>query len=269
VVLFVLAGLLAAPAHAKPLAAGYGYGRTQGDPAPLLDLRGLLPPGPDAKPLLPSTKPAPSAPAAPDNQASLTSLTAACYDPVREGGQTASGEPYSPTVLSAAHSDMPLSSLALLTNVRNGREVIVRVNDRPAPGAGLEVSPAAAEALGADETCRAVVAVRRLGAAPYAAPGSRPYRQASPSPTPSPTPWPLAAHSGYLVQVGAFAQRANAEAAREQAASAGPASIEPAIVDGASLYRVRLGPWPSREDAEAARAAAEALGFAGAKITTP
>jgi rare lipoprotein A len=79
----------------------------------------------------------------------------------------------------------------------------------------------------------------------------------------------LAAQSGYLVQVGAFAQRANAEAVREQAASAGPASIEPAIVGGVSLYRVRLGPWPLREEAEAARAAAEALGFAGAKITTP
>lgn len=262
-VLFVLAGLLAAQAHAKPLPAGYGYGRARGDPAPPLDLRGLLPPGPDGKPILPSTKSALAAPA--DNQASLTGLTAACYDPVREGGQTASGEPYSPVVLSAAHPDMPLSSLALFTNVRNGREVIVRVNDRPAPGAVIEVSPAAAEALGADEACHAVVAVRRLGAAPYAAPGGRRYRQASPSLTPR----PLAAQNGYLVQVGAFAQRENAEAAREQAASAGPALIEPAIVGGVSLYRVRLGPWPSRQEAEAARDAAAALGFAGAKITTP
>jgi rare lipoprotein A len=80
---------------------------------------------------------------------------------------------------------------------------------------------------------------------------------------------PVAASAGLLVQVGAYSQRANAEAARDRAGSAGPATIETAVLGGVSLYRVRLGPWGSREEAEQARIAAEGLGFAGAKITAP
>ncbi len=182
---------------------------------------------------------------------------------------------------------MPLSSLALVTNLRTGKEVIVRVNDRPTSGAAMELSAAAAVALGAGESCRVQVAVRRLGAAPYAAP-SRPYQQATLTSAPMPmaeaaaliapdpaVQTPVApvvtapvASGGLLVQVGAYSQRANAEAARDQVGSAGPVSIEPALVGGVSLYRVRLGPWASQEEAERARMAAEALGFAGAKITT-
>lgn len=270
-VLFILAALPVAPAQAK-LLPSYGYGRTAADAAPVLDLRGLLPPGPDAKLPVAPTMVASASPAA---GPASSSLSATCYDVGREGVRTASGEVYRSAVLSASHPDMPLSSLAMVTDLGTGKEVIVRVNDRPASGAGVDLSPSAAQALGLAEGCRAEVAVRRLGVAPYA-PASQPLpaayvasvSQQAPVLTPEAGP-PAPTQGGFQVQVGAYSQRANAEAARVQASSAGPASIEPALVGGVSLFRVRLGPWPSREEAEQARVAAEALGFAGAKLTTP
>jgi rare lipoprotein A len=289
----IFVGAFAASAEAKQLPARYGYGRVAAPDAQVLDLRGLLPKGPDSGPLLPPPAKA-KASAQPAFSQSVNSNTpvATCYDVAREGQQTAAGEVYDPIALSASHPDMPLSSLALMTNLKTGKEVIVRVNDRPASGAAMDVSPAAAEALGAGDSCRVQVAIRRLGAAPYAAPGGRPYRQPATqanltsleSPTGQPVitfvapapaaPAPIAASvaytaGGFLVQVGAYSQRANAEAARARAGSAGPASIETAVFGEVSLYRVRLGPWGSRQEAEQARIAAEALGFAGAKITTP
>ncbi|OZN25490.1 septal ring lytic transglycosylase RlpA family lipoprotein [Actinobacillus seminis] len=46
------------------------------------------------------------------------------------GRRTASGEPYHPTRYTAAHKTLPLNSYALVTNLRNNRKVIVRINDR-------------------------------------------------------------------------------------------------------------------------------------------
>ncbi|MFZ7174447.1 septal ring lytic transglycosylase RlpA family protein [[Pasteurella] aerogenes] len=46
------------------------------------------------------------------------------------GRRTASGEPYRPTRYTAAHKTLPLNSYALVTNLRNNRKVIVRINDR-------------------------------------------------------------------------------------------------------------------------------------------
>lgn len=46
------------------------------------------------------------------------------------GRRTASGEPYHPTRYTAAHKTLPLNSYVLVTNLRNNRKVIVRINDR-------------------------------------------------------------------------------------------------------------------------------------------
>lgn len=252
-----------AAALSKPLPAGYGYGRAKAEQGAVLDLRGLLPPGPEAGPVLPAgRRPAQTEPALAGPSAGA--MPAECYDPDHTG-LTQAGEAYDPTGLSAAHPDLPLSTLALLREVRTGKEVIVRVNDRSA-GRSIMLSPAAAAALGAGETCRSQVSIRPLGAAPARSPGGRPYREqgsgASPRPSAATVP------GDYLVQIGAFSLRENADAAMARAGAAGPVLVEPVTVSGATLYRVRLGPWRSRDEAEQARAAAEALGFAGAKLST-
>src|SRR5437016_5528197 len=66
------------------------------------------------------------------------------------GGRTASGERSGPDQLTAAHRTLPFGTKVLVTNLRNGRSVIVRINDRGPYGRGriIDVSIAAARQLG-------------------------------------------------------------------------------------------------------------------------
>ena len=66
------------------------------------------------------------------------------------GGRTASGERSGPNQLTAAHRTLPFGTMVLVTNVRNGRSVVVRINDRGPYGRGriIDVSTAAARELG-------------------------------------------------------------------------------------------------------------------------
>lgn len=56
--------------------------------------------------------------------------TASWYGSYFHGKATASGEPYNMYDLTAAHRSLPLGSWVRVTNLRNGRAVIVRINDR-------------------------------------------------------------------------------------------------------------------------------------------
>ena len=65
-------------------------------------------------------------------------------------GKTASGEPVTPGALTAAHRTLPFGTHVRVTNKRNGRSIVVRINDRGPflPGRIIDLSPAAAHALG-------------------------------------------------------------------------------------------------------------------------
>jgi peptidoglycan lytic transglycosylase len=67
-----------------------------------------------------------------------------------KGGKTASGERANPTGLTAAHKSLPFGTMVRVTNAKNGRSVVVRVNDRGPYGRGrvIDVTPAAARQLG-------------------------------------------------------------------------------------------------------------------------
>jgi rare lipoprotein A len=56
--------------------------------------------------------------------------TASWYGDYFEGRPTASGEPFNMYDLTAAHMTLPLGTLVRVTNLRNHRSVIVRINDR-------------------------------------------------------------------------------------------------------------------------------------------
>src|SRR5438445_8112707 len=75
--------------------------------------------------------------------------TASWYGEYFEGKPTASGEPYDMYDMTAAHLTLPLGSYVRVTNLRNGKAVIVRVNDRGpiVPGRIIDLSYAAAQAL--------------------------------------------------------------------------------------------------------------------------
>jgi rare lipoprotein A len=66
-----------------------------------------------------------------------------------EGSETASGEKIDPHALTAAHPTLPFGTRLRVTNLTNGRSVIVRVNDRGpfVAGRAVDVSRSAAETL--------------------------------------------------------------------------------------------------------------------------
>ena len=79
--------------------------------------------------------------------------TASWYGQNFEGKPTASGEPYEMYDMTAAHLKLPMGSYVRVTNLRNGRSVIVRVNDRGpiVPGRIIDLSYNAARALRFEE----------------------------------------------------------------------------------------------------------------------
>ena len=75
--------------------------------------------------------------------------TASWYGETFDGKYTASGERYHMYDMTAAHLKLPMGSYVKVTNLRNGRSVIVRVNDRGpvVPGRIIDLSYGAAQAL--------------------------------------------------------------------------------------------------------------------------
>ena len=94
--------------------------------------------------------------------------TASWYGHMFHGRKTANGERYNMNALSAAHPTMPLPSYATVTNTRNGRTVLVRVNDR-GPYVGnrlIDLSREVARLLGFIDAGVAPVRVTYVGKAP-------------------------------------------------------------------------------------------------------
>ena len=90
--------------------------------------------------------------------------TASYYADSLQGNSTASGEPYDRNELTAAHRTLEFGTRVRVTNRDNGRNVVVRINDRGPHTAGylIDVSGAAAEKLGMLETGTAEVSLEAL-----------------------------------------------------------------------------------------------------------
>lgn len=166
---------------------------------------------------------------------------ASWYGKKFHGRLTSNRERYDMYAMTAAHKTLPLPTMVRVTNLQNGKSVVVRVNDRGPFVANrlIDLSYAAAEAIGIVEAGTGMVEVAALGdyqpvavaaAAPLAA---APREPASP-----------AAEAMLYLQVGAFGDAGNAH---RRFAMLKDGGIEPAFVheDAAvqpALYRVRVGP---------------------------
>ena len=116
---------------------------------------------------------------------------ASWYGPDFHGRLTANGEVYDMHGISAAHTTMPLPSYARVTNLENGRSIVVRVNDR-GPYAReriIDLSIGTAKALSFYSNGIARVRVEYLGRAPIDGSDDRmlmaTLREGSPAPAPS------------------------------------------------------------------------------------
>ncbi|SPW25448.1 Rare lipoprotein A precursor [Edwardsiella tarda] len=74
---------------------------------------------------------------------------AASYGEENRGNVTASGEQFNPDAMTAAHPTLPIPSYVRVTNLANGRRLVVRINDRGpyTPGRIIDLSTAAANRL--------------------------------------------------------------------------------------------------------------------------
>ncbi len=92
------------------------------------------------------------------------------------GNITASGERFDPHALTAASKTLPLGSTVLVTNLKTGKSVTVRINDRGpfVPGRNLDLSKRAAEEIGITGKGVARVMIKRVD--------SKPAKKESPNP---------------------------------------------------------------------------------------
>ena len=79
--------------------------------------------------------------------ASARDIAAICTE--KSGSKTSSGEAFAPEKLTAAHRTFPFGTMVRVTNLQNGRTVVVRINDRGpfTKGRIIDVTPAAAAQL--------------------------------------------------------------------------------------------------------------------------
>lgn len=160
------------------------------------------------------------------------------------GARTSSGEPYDMYGMTAAHPTLPIPSYARVTNLANGKSVIVRINDRgPFHGDRLiDLSYTAAYKLGLVRAGSGRVRVESIDPATWNG-----TAVAAAAPEPEGAAW--------WVQLAAFSVAANAEQmlgrVRVQVADL---ADRLRLVEGDGVVRLRAGPFASRSEADEAAA---------------
>ncbi len=146
------------------------------------------------------------------------------------GQLTSSREPYNMFAMTAASPVLPIPCYARVTNLENGRSVIVRVNDRGpfAPNRIIDLSYAAAKKLGYERKGTAMVEVIAINLR-----------------NPKATPTPVIAKKPQLyLQVGAFGSYFNAKKLKKHLQTYTNKPIQIIRKDNGviTIYRVRIGP---------------------------
>lgn len=193
---------------------------------------------------------------------------ASWYGKKFHGHRTSSGETYDMYAMTAAHKTLPLPTYAEVTNLDNGRKIIVKINDRGPFHAQriIDLSYAAAKKLDMTGKGTAPVLVRALDPRQPAAPvrnagegnssryiaaqmGRSPGQPAPAEPVAS-TP-ATTTRADIFVQVGAFSSRDNAEQLRVRLNQQfDNLDVDATFHDDTRLYRVRIGPLASRQEAD-------------------
>jgi len=157
-----------------------------------------------------------------------------------DGHRTSSGETYDMYGMTAAHKELPLPTYVEVTNLKNGRRVVVKVNDRGPfqKNRIIDLSYAAAAKLGIIKHGTGLVEVRAIDPRTY-------HRKKQ-------TIQAKAGRAGgnnggnpdFYIQVGAFSKLINAQNLRTRLSdlTAGMVHISEVNVRGMHVYRVRIGP---------------------------
>jgi len=194
---------------------------------------------------------------------------ASWYGPGFHAIRTSTGEPYDMYGMTAAHKTLPLPAYVRVTNLQNGRSIVVRVNDR-GPFVGnriIDLSYTAAAKLDMLRNGTAMVEVRALDpAVPETHTASySPAAPAASAPTPPESP---VSPNALFVQAGAFADANNAErlAAKLRGGGYGTVFVRDNQIAGRKMYRVRIGPVPDVAEFDRVVAALERAGVRDAHL---
>jgi rare lipoprotein A len=196
---------------------------------------------------------------------------ASWYGPGFHKVRTSTGEMYDMYAMTAAHKTLPLPAFVRVTNLQNGRSVVVRVNDR-GPFVGnriIDLSYTAASRLGMLHNGTAMVEVRAVDpSAAVQASGAAGSAAAAPAAAAAAdVPAPPAA-AGLFVQAGAFSDPANAQrlADKLRNGSYGKVFVRDDQIAGRRMYRVRIGPVPNVGTFDRVVAALERAGVSDAHL---
>ena len=163
---------------------------------------------------------------------------ASWYGTKFHGRKTSSGEPYNMYAMTAAHKSLPLPTYVEVRHLKNGRKVIVKVNDRGPfhPGRIIDLSYAAAHKLGISGTGTGPVEIRAINTSALDLNTASVVLPESDSP------------DGKIhVQVAAMATELAAEDVASNLREQQFNSVRVHVVEnhGKKLYRVRIGPIPN------------------------
>ncbi len=201
--------------------------------------------------------------------------TASWYGTKFHGKKTANGERYDMHAMSAAHKTLPMPTMVRVTNLNNGRSVVVRVNDRGpfVKNRIIDLSYAAARALGYDSEGTAPVRVETLGSNRLIAASQNPPRSVpAPLKLPKPPAQPAVAsqtvqRGAMYIQLGAFSSAANANRLKGELATDYPSVGIYARNGGFSpVYRVRIGPFDDEKNIETHVLSLQQQGYSNAIV---
>ncbi|SFG01063.1 septal ring lytic transglycosylase RlpA family protein [Neptunomonas qingdaonensis] len=193
------------------------------------------------------------------------------------GHLTSNGETYDMYKMTAAHKSLPIPTYAKVTNLANGRQVIVRVNDRGPFHRGriIDLSYAAASKLGVLRHGTAHVEVEAINPITWNASkmvaATEPQKNITPSATPAVLAPSVASNTlaaGRYLQVGAYSAEASA---RNVASQLGGDFMHVAHVNNIErasgrLYRVLLGPVTNQYEVDNMIEKLTQRGFLGAHL---
>lgn len=170
------------------------------------------------------------------NKGYLEKGIASWYGRKFHGRRTSSGEPYNMYAMSAAHKKLPLPTYARVTNLKNRRSIIVRINDRGPfhDNRLIDLSYAAAKKLGIVSTGTGLVEVRALNTEVTASEPDTAKHSESTQPL-------------VYIQVGAYSSHQNAEQMRHllKDYNLGKIHIKEGSHRQQTIFRVRIGPLAS------------------------
>jgi rare lipoprotein A len=175
---------------------------------------------------------------------------ASWYGPGFHKVRTSIGEPYDMYAMTAAHTTLPLPTYVRVTNLQNGRSVVVRINDRGpfVDNRIIDLSYTAAGKLDMLRNGTAIVEVRSIDPATAIAPAE----VAGVAATDVPPAAPVRALQvrAFFVQAGAFSDPKNADrlAERLRGGGYGTVFVRENEIAGRRMFRVRIGPISSVEE---------------------